>query len=208
MAFKSTYKLFITILLTVIGIFAFESQAQDAASILKATSQRLKSAPSISATLSILADGRTNTGHLTLSGNRFALTTPIGSTWYDGKTLWSHSISTREVNISEPDQSELAEINPLVMIDQSLSAYKTQLITSKPDKVIEMTPVKQRGADIQKAVITISSATGYPSQIILTVNNRIIKVVFTKVVAGKKLADKDFMFDSKQFPNATINDLR
>ncbi|MBD5199813.1 MAG: hypothetical protein HDS83_05440 [Bacteroidales bacterium] len=208
MAFKSTYKLFITILLTVIGIFAFESQAQDAASILKATSQRLKSAPSISATLSILADGRTNTGHLTLSGNRFALTTPIGSTWYDGKTLWSHSISTREVNISEPDQSELAEINPLVMIDQSLSAYKTQLITSKPDKVIEMIPVKQRGADIQKAVITISSATGYPSQIILTVNNRIIKVVFTKVVAGKKLADKDFMFDSKQFPNATINDLR
>ena len=208
MAFKSTYKLFITILLTVIGIFAFESQAQDAASILKATSQRLKSAPSISATLSILADGRTNTGHLTLSGNRFALTTPIGSTWYDGKTLWSHSISTREVNISEPEQSELAEINPLVMIDQSLSAYKTQLITSKPDKVIEMTPVKQRGADIQNAVITISSATGYPSQIILTVNNRIIKVVFTKVVAGKKLADKDFMFDSKQFPNATINDLR
>lgn len=208
MAFKSTYKLFITILLTVIGIFAFESQAQDAASILKATSQRLKSAPSISATLSISADGRTNTGHLTLSGNRFALTTPIGSTWYDGKTLWSHSISTREVNISEPEQSELAEINPLVMIDQSLSAYKTQLITSKPDKVIEMTPVKQRGADIQKAVITISSATGYPSQIILTVNNRIIKVVFTKVVAGTKLADKDFMFDSKQFPNATINDLR
>lgn len=209
MSFKAINRIFVTILIATIGLFAFDCNAQhDATAILRSASQRLKVAPSITATLSISADGRTNTGHLTLSGNRFALTTPIGSTWYDGKTLWSHSVSTREVNISEPDQSELAEINPLVMIDQSLSAYKTQLIKSTPDKVIEMTPLKQRSSDIQKAVITISSATGYPTQIVLTVNNRIIKVVFSKVVAGKKLADKDFTFDIKQFPNAVVNDLR
>ncbi|MDE7369011.1 MAG: hypothetical protein K2N08_04455 [Muribaculaceae bacterium] len=209
MSFNVKHRIFVTILIAIIGLLDFDCFAQhDAAAILRTSSQRLKAAPSITATLSISADGRTNTGHLTLSGNRFALTTPIGSTWYDGKTLWSHSVSTREVNISEPDQSELAEINPLVMIDQSLSAYKTQLIKSSPDKVIEMTPVKQRGADIQKAVITISSATGYPSQIVLTVNNRIVKVDLKKVVAGKKLNDKDFTFDPKQFPNAIVNDLR
>ena len=209
MVVKSIYKIFVTILVAVFGLIAFECSAQhDPAALLKAASQRLKSTPSITATLSITADGRTNTGHLTLSGNKFALTTPIGSTWYDGKTLWSHSVSTREVNISEPEESELAEINPLVMIDRSLSAYNIQLLKSSPDKVIEMTPIKKRGADIQKAVITISSATGYPSQIVLTVNNRIVKVNFTKVVAGKKLADNDFTFDPKQFPNAVVNDLR
>ncbi len=184
------------------------ARCEDAASVLKAASERLRKAPSVTATLTITADDRPVTGHLTLSGNRFALTTPQGSTWFDGKTLWSHSVSTREVNISEPDPSELAEINPLVMIDTSLSGYSTRLVKSSPDKIVEMTPVKPRGSDIQKAVITISAKTGWPSSIVLTVNNRPVTVTFDKVTVGKALTGKEFTFNPALFPNATINDLR
>lgn len=196
------------LILVMLTCVAPAARCEDAASVLKAASERLRKAPSVTATLTITADGRPVIGHLTLSGNRFALTTPHGSTWFDGTTLWSHSVSTREVNISEPDPSELAEINPLVMIDTSLSGYTTRLVKSSPDKVVEMTPVKPRGSDIQKAVITISAKTGWPSSIILTVNNRPVKVNFDKVTVGKALTGKEFTFNPALFPNATINDLR
>lgn len=196
-------------MLVLIACAAPAARCEDAASILKAASERLKKAPSVTATLTITANDRPVTGHLTLSGNRFALTTPQGSTWFDGTTLWSHSVSTREVNISEPDRSELAEINPLVMIDTSLSDYTTRLVkSSSADKVIEMTPAKPRGSDIQKAIVTISAKTGWPVSIVLTVNNRPVKVTFDKITTGKALTAKEFTFNPALFPNATINDLR
>lgn len=203
-------KKILRLLLLMLAFAAIQSaHAEDAATVLKAASERLKKAPSVTATLTITADGRPVTGHLTLSGNRFALTTPLGSTWFDGTTLWSHSVSTREVNISEPDPSELAEINPLVMIDSSLSGYNTRIVKSpSADKVIEVTPVNPRGSDIQKALITISAKTGWPVSIDLTVNDRQVKVTFDKVTAGKPLTAKEFTFNKALFPNATINDLR
>ncbi|MDE6810205.1 MAG: hypothetical protein K2J42_09010 [Muribaculaceae bacterium] len=204
----TSIRLILLTLLFAMTLTAQSVKADDATSILKAASERIKKAPSVTATLTITTDGRPVTGHLTLSGNRFALTTPHGSTWFDGKTLWSHSVSTREVNISEPEVAELAEINPLVMIDTSLSGYKTRLVKSSPDKVIEMIPANPRGADITKAVVTISGTTGWPVSIILTVNNRPVKVDFEKVTTGKQLTSKEFTFNPAMFPNATINDLR
>ena len=120
------YHHFITImkrlffLITLLSVFELGLSAQNAGrakQILDQTSAVLSNKGGASAQFTITTPGvGTTTGQITIKGNKFTATTPKAAIWYDGKTQWTYMSKTEEVNVSNPDESQQAQMNPYKFI--------------------------------------------------------------------------------------------
>lgn len=179
-----------------------------AASVVDKTVETIRKAPSMSANISISANGNVSSGTILLSGERFVTDTDMGSTWFDGTTMWAYSPGTNEVTVTEPTDDELAEINPFQFIKSARTDFTPRLMKSASGTyTVELTP-KKKGTQISKAVVTVDSSTYHIRTIVLTVNRHIINIKLSAVRSGKKLPDSDFRFRKQLLPKAEINDLR
>ena len=178
-----------------------------ATSIVEKVVETIRSAPSITTRLEVTSHGETNKGSMTLSGDRFAFSSPQMSTWYDGNTLWSYSSATNEINISEPTQEELQEINPFTYIKAARTAYTPLLIASDASAyTIQLTPKKKN--EIEKIDIKVSKATNLPTYIKLFHKKGSIVITLSATKIGKQLLNSTFQFNRELFPDAEIVDLR
>ena len=95
------------------------ARADDASrTILDRAAAAFNGSKSIKATFSTDIDGSTTTGTITIQGDKFHISSKEYSTWYDGKTQWSYSSASNEVNITEPTPEELTEINQMCIRDR------------------------------------------------------------------------------------------
>ncbi|MBQ8773648.1 MAG: hypothetical protein IJZ17_04130, partial [Muribaculaceae bacterium] len=118
--------------LFVITAITIPSFAQSADAILSSAAERFNAAQSISAEYTIRGNGSTSNGKIIISGEKFAISSPEISSWYDGTTQWTYSPSIGEVNITEPSTDELQQINPFAIISHFRTSYKaTKLKSSK-----------------------------------------------------------------------------
>lgn len=197
----------LSILLFTVSFLAVNAANQSAASIIEKTVETIRSAPSLSANLAVIT-AKTIKGSITLAGDKFAFSSPEMSTWFDGTTLWSYSADTQEVNLSNPTNEELQEINPFAFIKSARSDYKPRLLSSdaKQDK-IELTP-KVKRADLKKIEVTINKTSKLPTLIVLYLKNSTIKIQITNAKIGKRLSGAAFQFNKAMFPKAEIIDLR
>ena len=148
-------------------------------------------------------------GTIVTSGDKFHISSPQLSTWYDGRTQWTYSPSSNEVNITEPTAEELQQVNPFAIISAFRRAYKGTLLKSPAGThTVQLLPLDKK-ASIRKAVVTFDAKTLYPTLIRLTTdNNAILSIKVTNVVAGKKYPLSTFVFAKKKYPGAEIIDLR
>lgn len=149
-------------------------------------------------------------GKLLLKGNQFYLEMDDMLVWFNGKTQWVYLRQSNEVTITEPSEEEIAEVNPVAV----LNAFKSKSILKKgnsknPQNVkIEMTP-KKKGESFSKveaefvksnnnlAIIRIHYSNGTKHEIQLN-NYRLQQ----QISAGS------FVFDRSKYKNVIINDLR
>ena len=197
----------LSILLFTVSFLSVNAANQSAASIIEKTVETIRSAPSLSANLAVIT-AKTVKGSITLAGDKFAFSSPEMSTWFDGTTLWSYSADTQEVNLSNPTNEELQEINPFAFIKSARSDYKPRLLYSdaKQDK-IELTP-KVKRVNLKKIEVTINKTSKLPTLIVLYLKNSTIKIQITNTKIGKRLSSAAFQFNKAMFPKAEIIDLR
>lgn len=183
--------------------------AETASSVLDKAATKVRSAKSLKASYTISADGHQQNGTLTVSGDRFTISSPQISSWYDGKTQWTYSTQTGEVNITEPTPEELQQVNPFAIINSFRKLYKPTLLKSPAsEKKIRLTASDQKN-DIKSVVLTLNASTLYPTDIELTLSNRqLVKIHVNSVTAGAALPLTDFRFDSKKHPGVPVVDLR
>ncbi len=178
--------------------------------VIASAAKSFKNAKSVTAPYSMTMDGNTVKGEAVISGDKFRITTPGMSIWYDGRTQWTYYSSTGEVNVTEPTAEELQQINPFAIINSFRSSYKARMISSTSSSCkIEFTPVNSRGAQILKATITFNASTHMPVDIALTLDNGAqasIKVGTVKT--GISYPASTFVYDKSKYPNAEIIDLR
>lgn len=196
------------LLAVLVGTSALQAARPSAKSVVETAASRLRKAPSVKAAFSVAAASGNSRGALTVAGKRFVMDTPDLKVWFDGKTQWAYSPSGGEVNVTEPTASELAASNPLSVLTNMTTAYNCKRLSSSAtaDR-IELVP---RGkADISKAVITFSTSTGYPTDIVVTGTDRsVTKIHITSLTTGKALPEATFRFNASKFPGVEVVDLR
>ncbi|MCF0160430.1 MAG: hypothetical protein HUJ98_14770 [Bacteroidaceae bacterium] len=188
--------------------------AQDAKHILEKAEQHFLQYTGIEASFSVrnVNEGFTQYGKIALQGKRFKLQTEGMTTWFDGKTQWTYIQSNDEVNVSEPDDSELESINPYAFLSlykngYSLKMGKSDHAAGRPAYEVHLLAEK-KSQTIWQMVLMLDRQTYQPIQI--KIRQRFDKWLIFNITSftEKHWDDDHFTFQKSEAPNAEIIDLR
>lgn len=151
-------------------------------------------------------------GSFLLKGNKFTLETNEMDVYFDGKTQWVYSPQIEEVSITEPAEDELAEINPMMILNTYKSKCDTKFSSKKAAdsnfQYIEMQP-KNKNDNLKLIELKMKKNTNNLESIIITEKNGNTTNLQLKNYNEKLVAsDKMFVFDKSKYPNVEVNDLR
>lgn len=202
-------KKILTILVSALaGAVAFAATG-DAATLLKQVSAKMAASPSVEATFTINGGDGPVQGNASMAADKYFMTTPVLTVWYDGRTQWTFLKSSGEVSITEPTVDELMESNPFAILSSPADRYTLRMLgDSQGRKRVEMTP-KSGLSGISKIVLFVDPSTHYPAAIVVNFDDgRAVDVVIDNITAAKAKPVGAFRYDSKRFPASEIIDLR
>ena len=208
----------VLIALLSLPVIAQQQQSQ-AKAVLEKTAEAFKKAGGVRAdfTLKAVNDGRLEgreNGIIQLKGEKFMLKTSETTTWFDGKTQWSYMVRNDEVNVSNPTQEELQQINPYTFLymyqkgfSYKLGATKTFRGKSVWEVVLTARDKKQ---ELERITLFVTKDTYEPLYILLQQRGQQTRneITVTSYQTGQNYTDRVFTFDKKQYPNAEVIDLR
>lgn len=201
-------KIFLILLLFVSFVVPASAQsALQAKKLLDRTAALVgnKGGASASFTVSSAKLGK-NSGTIRIKGNKFQATTNSAIVWYNGKTQWSMLKSTNEVNVSTPNATQQAAMNPYTFINLYKKGYRLSM-TSKGN-VATVTMKKTGGnSSISQAIVQINKRTAYPIQVKLLQNGSWITISISNF-KKQQLSDAVFVFQQNDYPQAEVIDLR
>ncbi len=143
-------------------------------------------------------------GTIQMRGASFRLTTPDMGVWYNGVEQWTLFADAGEVNLSQPDPSELQAINPFMLYSLYKSGYHCTLSTAG---AVVMNP--ESDEPIKSITLIIDKQRLTPKEIV--VENSDQSQYTIKVVAyesGLDLQPQTFSYDAARYPDVEVIDLR
>lgn len=194
------------VLLTIAGVTVY---AQSAQNIVQSLITQYKSATSITSKFSMIENNYSFDGIITTEGNKFVIETPQAQIWYDGQTQWTYSADTNEVNVTEPTDEELQQVNPFTIITALSQNYTSELVKQTPNANTIKLKASIPDAYITQAIMELNKKDNMPNKISLSLDNGSQAVIsITAITLGKHLPSTFFVFDAKKYPEAQIIDLR
>jgi len=212
------------LLFIVTGLFftasAFAQKDAKAKELLDQTSAALSQAGGMSVSFTVNVNDEANKikqsfeGQISLKGNKFYLSTPDQEVYYDGKTQWTYDKNIGEVSILEPQPQDIQTLNPVSVFDLYKTncnyKYKGEKIDNQKRKVQEIsllpTNVKE---DIKQVDIQINQSDSTPVFFLITYYDKSeYRIYIDKYQTKLNLPDSKFVFDTKKYPDADVNDLR
>ena len=189
------------------------AQNQKAKSILDQLSEKTKSYTSIEAKFTntfkstVTEINESQTGTIFTKNNSYRLEMNGQTIISDGETNWIYLEDENEVNITEIDDDE-NEINPSKIFTIYESGYKYKFI--KEDKESyhinlfpnENGPFSKIELFINKPKMQISSFIMFDKQ------GSIYKYTIDSFIVNKEIEDEFFMFQTSNYPNIEVIDLR
>jgi len=199
-------RIIITILTCLAAIMVM---AQTPTAILDKCVTATNAGGGITASYSITTAQGTSQGTIAMQGNKFRVISPEAKCWYDGKTQWSWSPVTGEVNITAPTADELQLTNPLAAVNHFKAAFNMKRAKAKTasTQVIKLTPKKKD--NIKTLWLYFDEKTSLLRTARFEMSD---KSVYTIKITGykhKSLPAATFTFDKSQVPAGTqVVDLR
>lgn len=193
------------ILFTMALTSTFADNASDARKLLDKTAALVvkKGGAVASFTISGGKIGK-QSGTISIKGNKFCASTAAATIWYNGKTQWTYVKANNEVNVSAPKASQQQMMNPYSFLNIYKKGYKLSVSNQGKNKVVHM--VAEGKKNIQEAYITVAP-NGAPTQIRMKQSGGWMTIVISGF-QQKKLSDSSFTFNSKDYPQAEVIDLR
>lgn len=196
--------------IAIFTVLSAESAGPTASEILDRTSAAFQKAKTLAVEYTMTADGHKTKGNITISGDKFKLTSPEMTVWYDGKTQWTYNSDIREVNITEPTPEELADVNPFVIISSFRRNYNARIVKSAPNQYrLDLSPRGDSQQNIARAIITLDKSTYMPAEIALSVDgDHTLAIHILSIQQGKNYPVSTFVFNKNAYPKVEIVDLR
>lgn len=208
----------VLIALLSLPVIAQQQQLQ-AKAVLDRTAEAFRKAGGVKADFVIksvtggLVEGSEN-GTIQLKGEKFVLKANEVITWFDGKTQWSYVVKNDEVNVSNPTQEELQQINPytfLYMYRKDFSYKLGSKETFRGKSVWEVIlTAKDKKQSLERMILYVEKNTYEPLYISLQQRGQqtCSEITVTGYRTRQDYADSLFTFDKKLYPNVEIIDLR
>ena len=190
-------------------MMAFSASAQSPASVVDKVLAALKGSNAVSASYAISSPQGSSKGTLVMSGKKFRVLANDVKCWYDGKTMWSYSTATGEVNVTNPTPADLQMSNPY----SAAQNFKSSFIASKGGTgngtyVIRFTPKKK--SNVKHMLVTVSTSTWLISKaVIVQTNGAKTTIAISNYNKNASAPASTFKFDKKQVPSGVqVVDLR
>ncbi len=189
-----------------ISLCAQAQNATKARQVLDKTASIVGNKGGASANFTIKGAKASTSGKISIKGNKFTATTPEATMWYDGKTQWTYMKNTEEVNISNPTEAQQAQMNPYKFITMYKNGYTLGMKNVASGYEVHLTSQDKKRA-IKEMYITVNSKTYLPSSVRLFNGKNWTTITISNFKASN-LNDAIFTFNSKDFPQAEVIDLR
>ncbi len=151
-------------------------------------------------------------GNVMAKGNKFRVTLPGMTTWFDGTTQWVLLRDNNEVNVSTPSESEIASISPIALMSMYKSGYNvknavSKIVSGKAAWSIELSPIKK--GDFSKIIVAVDKKNSQILQIIGYQQNGAVNTINIGSYNDKNnFPDAIFSFSKRNYPNVEVIDLR
>ena len=187
-------------------LLSASAYGQTAKSVLDKAAATVTVKEGVKASFKMTASHGTTSGTLLLKGRKFHATTPVAIVWFNGKTQWTYLKNNDEVNVSTPTEAQLQAINPYNLINLYKQGYNATLNKSGKDYVVHLTAT-DKNKKIQELFVTVNKTSYHPTQVKLLQGKKwtVFDILSLK---RQNIPDSQFQFNSKDFPNAEIIDLR
>lgn len=199
-------RIFIVFITTLAAIVAL---AQTPSAILDKCVAAINAGGGVTANYTITSSQGTSSGTIAMQGSKFRIISPEAKSWFDGKTQWSWSPVTGEVNITSPTADELQMTNPLAAASHFKSNFnmkKAKAQTPKT-KVIKLTPKKKD--NIKTLWLYFDENTSLLRTARFEMNDKSVYTIKITNYKHKSLPASTFTFDKSQVPAGTqVVDLR
>jgi outer membrane lipoprotein carrier protein len=207
----------VTIILVLSLFPTLQSQVDPAAvKVLDQFSAQARAAPSVSMTFSLLTvdaiENRRDTieGSLILSGNKYRLTLPESTTWFNGTDTWNYMPSVKEVTITRPEAGDNSFFSkPSLLYSMHREGYKPRMVEEKATEyIIDLYP-----EDISTDMIRIRLIIARPSLTLKSAEyktrNGVTMTLKAKDYSLKLRPDGQFfVFDPSKIKGIEIIDMR
>lgn len=181
--------------------------AQTARGVLDKTAQILSNKEGVTANFTMTNSQQMKvSGTVSVKGIKLYAKTPVGIIWFDGKTQWTYLTKNEEVNVTTPTAAQLQMINPYTFINMYREGYKYTMSTSASEFKVHLTATDPK-RKIQEMFINVDKKSYAPTQVKLLQGKKWTQFDISGV-KQQKLSDDIFRFNSKDFPNAEVIDLR
>ena len=171
------------------------SMAQTAKSVLDKAAANITVKEGVKANFRMTGGIGFASGTILIKGKKFHATTPKAIVWFDGKTMWTYMKDNEEVNVSNPTEAQLQAINPYNFINLYKNGYTSNLNTTGNAYVVHLTSTAK------------DKKSYHPTQVKL-LQGKSWTIFDISDLSKSKIADSQFRFNAKDFPQAEVIDLR
>lgn len=164
----------------------------------------------VSASYSVKTLQGTMNGSIILSGSKYRILSKDVKSWYDGKTQWTYSTATQEVNITTPTAAELSTTNPMAAANsfkKNFNMWKAAVQT--PNHYVIMLQPKKK-SEISKIYLYISEGTNLLHNAHFKMSDgSTFTITMLNYRTNVKASAGTFTYDASQVPAGTqVVDLR
>lgn len=199
-------RIHIAILMALVTIVAV---AQTPTAMLDRCVAAINTGGGVTANYSITSSEGTSKGTIAMQGTKFRIISPEAKCWYDGKTQWSWSPVTGEVNITSPTADELQMTNPIAAANHFKADFNLKKAKAKTAKtyVIRLTPKKKD--NIKTLWLYFDETTSLLRTARFEMNDKSVYTIRITDYKHKSLPASTFTFNKSQVPAGTeVVDLR
>ena len=155
------------------------------------------------------ADEGETQGVVWMKGDQFVIETEQMKTWFDGLTQWSLIYEMEEVNIIEPTESELLDLNPYWILKTYRKGYSIKLGGAKEGLNEIVLTAQKKSMDLQTIHLWINPTNGAPKYIEVHRKDKSLnKIKVLDLKLNEQLTSDMFKFNAKDYPTVEEIDLR